>query len=63
MLEAFDMGAHTFFVWLAYGVSIVALLSLIILSLRAKTVAKLQVKKKLDRLNKLKASRALEPKT
>jgi heme exporter protein D len=63
MLELFDMGAHTFFVWLAYGVSIVALLSLIILSVRAKTVSKLQVKKKLDRLNKLKASRALEPKT
>lgn len=60
MLEYFDMGAHTFFVWLAYGVSIIALLSLVITSVRAKTVVTTQVTKKIDRLSKLKASRTIE---
>lgn len=63
MFELFDMGAHTFFVWLAYGISILALLALVISSVRAKKVAKVQVKNKLERLNKLKASKTLEPKT
>ena len=63
MLELFDMGAHTFFVWLAYGVSIVALFALIISSIRVKTATKVQVLKKLERLDKLKVSKALEPKT
>lgn len=60
MLEYFDMGAHTFFVWLAYGVSIIALLSLVITSVRAKTVVTTQVTKKIDRLSKLKASKTIE---
>lgn len=63
MLELFDMGAHTFFVWLAYGVSIVALFVLIISSIRVKTATKVQVLKKLERLDKLKVSKTLEPKT
>lgn len=60
MLEYFDMGAHTFFVWLAYGVSIIALLSLVITSVRAKTVVTTQVTKKIDRLSKLTASKTIE---
>ena len=63
MFEYFDMGEHTFYVWLAYGVSVFALVFLGVLSIKSKTAAKMKVRKKIDRLTKLKASKALEPKT
>lgn len=63
MLELFDMGAHTFFVWLAYGGSLLALLWLVFSSVSLRNSTKLKVLKKIERSEKLKASKTFESET
>jgi len=53
VLDMFDMGTHTFFVWLAYGVSFGSLATLTIYCLRSKKAAAVFAQKKIERLNKL----------
>lgn len=53
MLEFLDMGHHTFYVWLAYGVSLFALCGLSFQACSAKRNALTRVTRKIDRLNSL----------
>ena len=51
MSDLFDMGAHTFFVWLAYGVSVASLSGLVLFALTDRARAAKQVAGKVKRLN------------
>lgn len=57
MFEYLDMGTHTFFVWLAYGVSFVSFVFLVWSSIYARESQKRKMGNKIERLNKLKASK------
>lgn len=57
MLEYLDMGAHTFFVWLAYGVSFASFAFLVWSSIYERESQKRKMRHKVERLNKLKASK------
>lgn len=51
MSDLFDMGTHTFYVWLAYGVSFASLSGLVLFTIYDRKQAAKQVAAKVKRLN------------
>ncbi len=51
MSDLFDMGTHTFYVWLAYGVSFACLSGLVLFTIHGRKQAAKQVAAKVKRLN------------
>lgn len=63
MESMFDMGKHTFYVWLSYGVSAAVLGSLILVSIKAKKDALRQASGKIKRNQSLTSERISETTT
>ena len=57
-----DMGGYGFFVWLSYGATFLLVLGLIVTSLMRHKQVKQNIKKKLQREQKLKQAAALAKK-
>ncbi|HBO37254.1 MAG TPA: heme exporter protein CcmD [Pasteurellaceae bacterium] len=55
--DFFNMGGYGFYVWLAYGVSFVAILLLAVYSYRGKEVVFREVRREQQREQRLKASK------
>lgn len=55
--DFFNMGGYGFYVWLAYGVSFVAILLLAVYSYREKEVVFREVRREQQREQRLKASK------
>lgn len=63
MESIFDMGRHTFYVWLSYGVSVAVLSALIFVSIKSKKDALRQASKKIKRNQSLTSERISETTT
>lgn len=58
LIDFLNMGGYAFYVWLSYGITFFSLATLIILSLLQKRKILIQIAKKMQREDRLKANRS-----